>query len=97
MELLPATAHFIPAKMEANPMDDTVNRPPHYNAGQIECIDAIESAVTGLSGIEAVCTANAIKYLWRWPRKGYVEDLKKAEWYIEKLISVLERDSVEKH
>ncbi|HBR01553.1 MAG TPA: hypothetical protein DD738_02985 [Ruminiclostridium sp.] len=74
-------------------MSDNINHPPHYTAGKVECIDALEAATQGLSGIEAVCTANAIKYLWRWPRKGRVEDLKKAEWYIEKLISVLERDS----
>lgn len=74
-------------------MSDNINHPPHYTAGKVECIDAIEAATEGLSGIKAVCTANAIKYLWRWPRKGQIEDLKKAEWYIEKLISVLERDS----
>ena len=68
-------------------MTDNVNHPSHYTAGKIECIDAIESAVTDLKGIEAVCTANAIKYLWRWKLKGGVESLKKANWYIERLIS----------
>ena len=46
-------------------MSDNVNSPAHYNAGGIECIDALAAAVTDLRGIEAVCTANAIKYLWR--------------------------------
>ena len=68
-------------------LDDTmVNHPPHYTAGKVECIDALESATTGLHGIEAVCTANAIKYLWRWKQKNGVEDLQKAKWYIERLI-----------
>ena len=68
-------------------MTDVVNHPPHYTAGGVECIDALEAATVGLDGIEAVCTANAIKYLWRWKRKGGVEDLKKARWYIDRLIS----------
>lgn len=42
---------------------DAVNHPSHYNAGKIECIEALESATAGLCGIEAICTANAIKYL----------------------------------
>lgn len=47
-------------------MADMVNRPPHYNKGKVECIDALEAATCDLKGIEAICTANAIKYLWRW-------------------------------
>ncbi len=67
-------------------MSDMVNHPSHYTSGNIECIDALESATDGLNGIEAVCTANAIKYLWRWKRKNGTEDLKKPKWYIDKLI-----------
>lgn len=68
-------------------LDDTiVNHPPHYTAGKVECIDALEAATTGLQGIEAVCTANAIKYLWRHQHKNGVQDLRKAIWYIERLI-----------
>ena len=65
---------------------DAVNHPEHYTQGGIECIDALEAATEGMAGIEAVCTANAIKYLWRWKRKNGVEDLKKARWYIDHLI-----------
>ena len=60
-------------------MSDNVNHPAHYTQGGVECIDAIEAAVSGLSGIEAVCTGNAIKYLWRWKRNNGIEDLKKAK------------------
>lgn len=66
-------------------MTEKVNHPPHYTAGKVECIDALESATYGLQGIEAVCTANAIKYLWRWKHKNGAEDLAKAKWYINKL------------
>ena len=72
-------------------MADNINHPAHYTAGGIECIDAIAAATEGLHGIEAVCTANAIKYLWRWKRKNGVEDLQKARWYIDRLIKVLEK------
>ena len=61
---------------------DMVNHPPHYNKGKVECIDAIATATSDLTGIEAVCTGNAIKYLWRWKQKGGVQDLDKAIWYI---------------
>ena len=65
---------------------DVVNHPAHYTAGGVECIDAIAAATTGLEGIEAACTANAIKYLWRWKRKNGQEDLRKARWYINHLL-----------
>lgn len=65
---------------------DTVNHPAHYTTGGIECIDAIAAATAGLEGIEAACTANAIKYLWRWKRKNGREDLRKARWYIDHLL-----------
>lgn len=65
---------------------DNINHPAHYTQGGIECIEAIAAAVTGLEGMEAVCTANAIKYLWRWKKKNGVEDLKKARWYLDELI-----------
>jgi hypothetical protein len=67
-------------------IEDRVNHPSHYTGGRIECIEAIEESTNELKGIEAVCTANAIKYLWRWKKKNGIEDLKKAKWYIEKLI-----------
>ena len=70
-------------------MVDNVNQPAHYQ-GKVECIDAIESAVEGLEGLEAVCTANVIKYVWRWKKKNGIEDLKKADWYLKKLISLLD-------
>lgn len=70
-------------------MPDMVNKPPHYQ-GKVECIDALEAATANLTGIEAVCTANAIKYLWRWKQKNGIEDLRKAHWYIERLIGIMD-------
>ena len=71
-------------------MTDKIN-PNHYKKGSVECIDAIEAATVGKVGIEAVCVANVVKYLWRYEDKGGLEDIKKAKWYIDKLIQVHER------
>lgn len=71
-------------------MSDSVNNPPHYNQGGIETIDGIKSALTGLDGFDAYLTGNIIKYMWRWKHKNGVEDLKKANWYLNKLIEQYE-------
>lgn len=68
---------------------DMVNHPSHYTQGGIECIDAIKAATVGKTGIEAVCVANVVKYLWRYEEKNGLEDVKKARWYLERLISEL--------
>lgn len=70
--------------------NEKINHPAHYCQGGIECIDAIEAATTNLTGIEAVCTANVIKYIWRWKEKNGAEDLRKAEWYLKRLAQIVE-------
>lgn len=65
--------------------EDVINHPSHYTQGGIEAIDAIAAATCNLKGIEAVCTGNAIKYLWRWKEKNGIEDLRKASWYVKRL------------
>ena len=69
---------------------DMVNHPSHYTQGGIECIDALKAATVSKKGIEAVCTANVIKYLWRYEEKNGIEDVKKARWYIDRLIKEIE-------
>ena len=53
----------------------------------------IEAFTDDLVGMEAVCTANALKYICRWKKKNGVEDLKKAVWYLNKLIDAKECNS----
>ena len=65
---------------------DKVERPMHYTAGSIETIDYIQSVTEQLIGFEAVCIANAIKYISRQHLKNGKEDLKKAIWYLNRLI-----------
>jgi len=67
---------------------DMVNSPPHYNESGIECIDAIAAALG--EGFEFYLQGNIMKYLWRYRYKNGTEDLKKARWYMDKLITEVE-------
>lgn len=71
-------------------MVDNVNNPTHYTQGEIECIDCIKAATINKVGIEAFCVGNAIKYLFRYENKNGLEDVRKAQWYINRLIQELE-------
>lgn len=65
---------------------DPVNAPPHYNTGNIECIDAIQESMSP-EAFKGYCKGNALKYIWRASYKGKpIEDLHKAIWYIERLM-----------
>lgn len=75
---------------ESSNNPNMVNHPQHYTQGGIECIDALKAATVGKHGIEAVCVANVIKYLWRYEEKNGAEDVRKARWYIERLLKELE-------
>lgn len=75
---------------ETPQQNDAVNHPNHYTQGRFEVIDIIEDAVQGADPFEAVCLANVIKYTTRYRHKNGVEDLKKAQWYLAKLITILE-------
>tara|TARA_B100000963_G_scaffold136780_1_gene119000 strand:+ start:225 stop:524 length:300 start_codon:yes stop_codon:yes gene_type:complete len=66
--------------------EDNVNKPFHYRQSSVECIDAILSATHEMR--EGYLQGNIIKYLWRYRYKNGIEDLKKAEWYLKKLIEV---------
>lgn len=67
-----------------SPVHDPVNHPPHYKAGGIECIDAIEAALTP-EEFRGYCKGNALKYVWRERHKGGAESLAKAQWYLKRL------------
>lgn len=69
---------------------EKVNHPKHYNKGKIEVIEAIEDWDLNFS------EGNVVKYVARHRFKGEpLEDLKKARWYLERLISNLESKSQE--
>ena len=72
---------------------EMVQHPAHYNQGKVECIDAMAAATVNKRGIEAVCVSNVIKYLWRYEAKNGLEDVKKAQFYLNRLIDELEDKS----
>lgn len=73
-------------------MTDNVNHPIHYGTGEIECIDAIRSAL-GPQGFLSYCKGNVMKYLWRYEYKNGIEDLKKAEVYLGWMIEAIEENT----
>ena len=68
-------------------IEDTVNHPSHYTDGGIECIEAIEAALT-TEEFRGYCKGNVAKYCWRERHKGGTESLKKARWYLDRLIQL---------
>jgi hypothetical protein len=66
-------------------MKDSVNHPVHYKMGNKETIDTIEEML-GQEGFTAYCQGNITKYISRFQHKNGVEDLRKAEWYLKRLI-----------
>lgn len=75
---------------------DNIN-PAHYkDRTSIECIDAMIMTF-GVKRTAEYCVQNAYKYVWRYKYKNRLEDLKKAEWYIDKfeeLSEILEQDDM---
>jgi hypothetical protein len=67
-------------------LSDPINHPAHYNAGGIECIDAIRSFLSP-EEFRGFCKGNAMKYIWRERHKhnDSNDDLQKAAWYLETL------------
>ena len=66
---------------------DPVEKPMHYAAGSVECIDAIEAQLTP-EEFRGYLKGNVAKYMWRERKKGGKESLKKARWYLNKLIDL---------
>ena len=65
---------------------DMVNSPSHYNQSGIECISAIQAALG--PNFKYYLQGNILKYIWRYEYKNGLEDLEKAQWYLNKLIEV---------
>ena len=71
---------------ELDESTDVVNKPQHYNTGNIECIEAIQESMSA-EAYKGYLKGNCLKYLWRYDYKGKPsEDLEKAGWYLNRLI-----------
>ena len=68
--------------------EEKVNHPPHYNAGKIEAIDAIEDWDLGFHD------GNALKYIARHKHKqNPCEDIEKAIWYLQRHLEILKANN----
>jgi hypothetical protein len=88
-EELPPFVECSPVRLDnvikhINKQKEKVNSPAHYSSGTVECIDAIESMLTKDEFI-GFLRGNILKYQWRYKQKNGAEDLKKAQWYFDKL------------
>ena len=80
------TEQYARSKAGLPPRADNVNHPSHYKMGGIETIDFIEAKSLGYH------LGNVIKYITRADHKGNrLEDLKKAQWYLNRAISKIEQ------
>lgn len=72
-----------------------VVHPPHYNAGSIECIDALNAMVESWHDpVAAVLAWQSVKYIWRSPFKGNpAQDIRKAQFYLSRLLDQYERET----
>ena len=76
------------------PKKDMINHPPHYTQGEIECIEAIKYINNKLhtEGYEGYCLGNFIKYIWRCNFKNGWEDIDKAIFYLNELLTEQRKD-----
>lgn len=69
---------------------DMVNHPSHYETGKFECIDVMVET-QGVFAVKCFCLCNAFKYLYRHNKKNGIEDIKKAIWYLNKVVELEEQ------
>ena len=76
------------------PKEDMVNHPPHYTQGKIECIEVIKYINDKLhtEGYKGYCLGNFIKYIWRCNFKNGWEDIDKAIFYLNELLTEQVKD-----
>lgn len=67
-------------------MNDPISHPSHYTQGGMETIDYLKAKLTP-EQLKGFCIGNVIKYLSRAEEKNGLEDLKKAQWYLNYIIT----------
>mgnify|MGYP001050643255 FL=1 len=73
--------------------NDIINHPDHYTVGGIETIDFIQAKMSP-EEFKGYLTGNILKYITRYKHKNGLEDLKKAQWYLDKLIGVMTDETI---
>ena len=77
---------------QPKPLEDIVNHPSHYTTGGIECIDGICAALTK-EELRGYLKGNIIKYVWRERNKAQLTDLRKAQWYLNRLVKEIQDEN----
>ena len=73
----------------ASSKTDAVNHPNHYKIGDIECIDVM-LATQGVDAVINFCVCNSFKYIYRHVNKNGLEDIRKAKWYLNKALELVD-------
>ena len=81
---------FMRRKRKEEAEEAAVSGPSHYKQGNIECIDYLRDSM-GAEGFTYVCEGNVKKYIHRWRGKNGLEDLKKAQVYLNWLVETVEK------
>lgn len=85
--------HCGPARESAQSTDAAVNHPSHYTATRMEAIEIIKLITENeKNGFAANLIGNIVKYIIRFRHKNGVQDLKKARWYLDRLIQEVESE-----
>ena len=71
---------------------DNVNHPSHYETGKFECIDVMIET-QGIEATKNFCVCNAFKYIYRHNMKNGEEDLRKAKWYLDKNMELIDNSN----
>lgn len=71
--------------------EDIVNHPSHYETGKFECFDVMREAF-GDAVVKNFCICNTFKYLYRCSRKNGIEDIRKAKWYIDHFLQIVDEE-----
>ena len=72
--------------------NDNVNHPSHYETGKFECIDVMIET-QGIEATKNFCVCNAFKYIYRHNMKNGEEDLRKAKWYLDKYMELIDNSN----
>ena len=95
---MPITIDTDNAKIVAGEIDPMVEKPEHYQTRfGFETIDVMDAFTEDLKGMQAVDTAQVIKYITRWAKKDGLRDLKKARYYLDHVISIVEGGDIGDH
>jgi hypothetical protein len=73
-----------PKEVKSVTEPDPVESPAHYNVGEVQAIDYIQQQLG--SGVKSYLEGSVLKYMHRWRFKNGVEDLRKARWFLDRLI-----------